>query len=487
MNILLLDDEQPVLDCLSLLLRRLGHQVTEAANGSDGWKLYQEGDYHLVLSDIMMPGMSGLDLLEAIAKDEYRLADVVLFTANTGVKTAVNAMRSGAYDYLIKPIAVDELVVMLEKVEEHQLLKRQNRVLTSHFEESIAVATRETRRELEAWKSAYEKASGNKGVIAASEAIKNLLDQARILHEDSSIPVLIEGETGTGKEVLARQIHFGEGAVMTPFIEINCAAIPSSMFENELFGYEGGTFTGALPGGHKGKIDLARGGTLFLDEIAEISPELQAKLLHLLENREYYRVGGLKKRRLEARIIAATNVNIHRNIAQGLFRRDLYYRLNTSHLVIPPLRERSEDILPLARYFLRRYVQDKGKYFRDFSREAVDKLLNYDWPGNVRELKNAIESAVLLNEGITMEAEHLKLASISSGQLERAESCSLPVLDPDLDYILPEAGFPLQRFNDVLIDRALAMHHGNISQTARYLHISRRSLDYRLQKKGVRG
>lgn len=484
MRILLLDDDRSVLNFLCLFLQRLGHDVHQAADGKDGWQKYQAGDYHLVLSDIMMPDLNGLDLLKLIVGQEgCQPADVVLFTANTGVKTAVEAMRAGAYDYLIKPVSVDELVVVLDRVEEHQRLIRQNIALTSHFEESIAIATRETRQELETWKSAYERIAGNYDFVVKSPQMKEIFCQAAIIRDDPEVIILIEGETGTGKDVLARYIHAGKTTAAFPFIDINCAAIPGSLFENELYGYEAGTFTGALPGGIKGKIDLARGGTLFLDEIAEIKPELQAKLLHLLQNREFYPLGGLKKHRLEARIIAATNVDIHNQIENGLFRRDLYYRLSAVHLVVPPLRQRPEDILPLAQHFLAAFSRDKGRHFTGFSQAAQEQLQDYDWPGNVRELKNIIECAVLLNDGYEIKAASLRLGTMARKVSSQSEPGRKPILlEPQLDFVLPPEGFPLQAFNDRLIESALAMNRGNISKTARYLQVSRRALDYRLQK-----
>lgn len=487
MNILLVDDENDSRAYMASFIREMGHQVTEAEDGRQAWELICAGDFQLVLSDIRMPGWTGLELLQQIRRHNPAFnCDVVLFTAFSQVQTAVEALRLGAYDYLLKPINIKELVASLERVEEHQNLKRQNQVLTDHFQETVASATRDTRRELEQWKQAYTSVQGISDFIVVSPRMKKLYAEAHMLHRDPSIHVLIEGETGTGKEILARYIHYSEEAITAPFVDINCAAIPAAMFESELFGYEPGTFTGALPKGQKGKLDLARGGSLFMDEITELPRELQAKLLRVFQEKEFYRIGGLKKHPFDARIICATNENIQEFLENGLFRRDFYYRLSTAQLRIPPLRERHEDILPLAQNYLARFTKEKGKNFSSISSAAESELLNYGWPGNVRELRNVMERAVLMYEGPLIKPEHLLLGiappvfnQLSAG----SEVCQAFVLGLDSEFQLPPEKFPLEPFIDDLITRALEFNNGNITNTARYLGISRRSLDYRLRKK----
>ncbi len=487
MRILLVDDEEDSRVYLSSFLNKLGHQVIEAEDGKRAWEAFLTEDFHLVLSDIRMPGWTGLELLEHIRQQvPLPESDVVLFTAHAQVQTAVEALRSGAYDYLLKPVNVKELVACLHRVEEHQDLKRQNRVLTHHFQESIEAVTEETKRELEQWKEAYAKIVCSGKLVVVSSLMQELYAQAQILHQDTTVPVLIEGETGTGKEILARYIHYGKKATTAPFIDINCAAIPASMFETELFGYEAGTFTGALPRGQKGKLDLAEGGSLFLDEITEMPPELQAKLLRVIQEKEFYRVGGLKKHKFNARLICASNLNIKDSLESGAFRRDLYYRLSTAHLQIPPLREHREDILPLVHSFLSRFALEKGKKFRAVSPEAESQLLRYDWPGNIRELRNVLERAILMYDGPNLKPEHLQLGIIKADankSMSPQISDSTFVLGSESEFDLHAEKFPLDAFIDRIVSQAMDLHKGNITRTANYLAISRRTLDYRLNKK----
>jgi two-component system response regulator AtoC len=484
-NILLVDDEDDSRTYMASFIRELGHQVTEAEDGYQAYQLICAGDFHLVLSDIKMPGWTGLKLLEQISQHNPVLkCDVILFTAFGQVQTAIEALRLGAYDYLLKPINIKELVASLERVEEHQNLKRQNQVLTDCFEETVAFATQDTRRELEQWKKACNRIQGKNDLVVVSPSMQKLYAEAHLLHQDTDIEILIEGETGTGKEVLARYIHYGEEAITSPFIDINCAAIPTAMFESELFGYEPGTFTGALPKGQKGKLDLAQGGSLFMDEITELTRELQAKLLRVFQEKEFYRMGGLKKYELDARIMCATNVDMADFLEKGSFRHDLYYRLSTAHLHIPPLRERHEEILPLAHNFMSHFVNEKGKSFNNISLAAEKQLLKYDWPGNVRELRNVLERAVLMHDDFILKPEHLLFSTVPSNQLFANEEPEF-VLGLDDKFKLPEDQFSLDSFIDDIITRALEEHDGNITQTARYLGISRRKLDYRLRKKKI--
>ncbi|MDD2619970.1 MAG: sigma-54 dependent transcriptional regulator [Syntrophomonadaceae bacterium] len=488
MRILLVDDEEDSRQYLASFLCKLGHHVIEASDGRQGWEAFASNDFHLVLSDIRMPGWTGLELLTHIRQQTpLPESDVVLFTAHAQVQTAVEALRIGAYDYLLKPVNVKELVACIERVSEHQDLIRQNRVLTHHFQESVDAVTEDTKRELEQWKKAYAKISGTDSVLLTSPLMQKIYSTAESLRQDPSIPILIEGETGTGKEILARYIHYGMKATTEPFIDINCAAIPPTMFETELFGYEAGTFTGALPKGQKGKLDLAMGGTLFLDEITEMPVELQAKLLRIIQDKDFYRVGGLKKCIFNGRLVAASNVNIKESLEKGTFRNDLYYRLSIAHIQIPPLREHREDILPLSYNFLSRFAQEKGKNFRSISLEAENQLQKYDWPGNIRELRNVLERATLMYDGSILKPAHLQLGIVQIDSATNNDhnhmSGSTFILNQESDFELPADHFPLDTFVDRLISQAMLMKKGNITKTAHYLGISRRSLDYRLHKK----
>ncbi|MHB1041778.1 MAG: sigma-54-dependent transcriptional regulator [Eubacteriales bacterium] len=481
MNILLVDDDHDSRSSVAEFLREEGHTVAESANGSEALSTFHSGEFHLVLTDIRMPKMSGIELLRRIRGAEGAQAvDVVLFTGNGDMHSAVEALRAGAYDYLLKPINVEELVAVIDRACERQALKRENFILTKKFEDAVQAATEETRQELSRLKKAYSRSIGLGNVGIFSEAMQNVFQQAKKLHDDRSIPVLIDGETGTGKEVIARYIHYGKGNVTTPFVDINCAAITPNLFESELFGYEAGSFTGGIPKGQKGKLDLAQGGTLFLDEVTEMPTDLQAKLLRVLQEKEFYRVGGLKKLKTDLRIICATNVEIEKKVEQGAFRRDFYYRLNVGRIYLPPLRERAEDIIPLARMFLDNFAQEKGKSFKEISKEAANFLSSYRWPGNVRELKNTMEWVVLMWDGPVLKTSHLGILKNEKTPDIAREIYGTGVIDPD-NFSLPWGGLSLNEYTNKVIIKALKMNNGNKTETAKYLGMSRRSLYCRLK------
>jgi len=305
-----------------------------------------------------------------------------------------------------------------------------------------------------------------------SKSLQAIIQQASILHQDRSIPVLIEGETGTGKELLAKYVHFGGGKVTTPFVAINCATLGHNTFESELFGYEAGTFTGGIPGGKKGKIDLAEGGTLFLDEITEMPVDLQAKLLRVLQEREFYRLGGLKTLKADVRVICTSNRDLEKYVAQGKFRQDLFYRLNVGRLYILPLRHRRKEILPLARMFLLSLAKEKGKSFKIINREACQLLQTYKWPGNVRQLRNVMEWAVLMYDDTELKPAHLGIIYEKGKNLQEMGSTENMVLD-EHNFSLPPGRFDFNSFGCNLVRKALEMHGGNKTKTAAYLGISR--------------
>lgn len=314
-----------------------------------------------------------------------------------------------------------------------------------------------------------------------SQSLKQLFRQAELLHQERSIPVLLEGETGTGKEILARYIHYGKNKSAEPFIALNCAAISPTMFESELFGYEAGAFTGSQPRGQKGKLDLAQGGTIFLDEITEIPVTLQAKLLRVIQEKEYYRVGGLKKIKVDTRFICATNTDLKKKVAEGAFRKDLYYRLNVARLYLSPLRTKPEVILPLALMFLLELARKKGKRFRTISKAAASILTAHDWPGNIRELRNLLEWVVLMYDDKELKPCHLNyLRENNMWQKPSAESLKPQMIDYR-DFDLPPGSLPLTEYFHSIIRKALEKHNGNKTATTRYLGISRRSLYCRLK------
>lgn len=319
------------------------------------------------------------------------------------------------------------------------------------------------------------------GIGIFSDAMKTVMQQTKLLHRDRKIPVLIEGETGTGKELVARYIHYGPQGVSLPFVDINCAAITPTIFESELFGYEGGSFTGSCSRGQKGKIELAQGGTLFLDEIGEIPIQIQAKLLRVIQEREYFRVGGINKNEADVRWICATNIDLEQSIQEGTFRKDLYYRIETFRLHVPPLRERQDDILPLAQMFLQIHSARKNKRFRKISSAAAKLLLQYPWPGNVRQLQNVIERVVLLSDDTEIQPDHLSYLFSNQNQDSPAQltSSNTGLLN------LPKDGLNLDELNQRILMDALRIHNGNKTKAASYLGLSRRAFTYRLKKLGM--
>jgi two-component system, NtrC family, response regulator AtoC len=304
-----------------------------------------------------------------------------------------------------------------------------------------------------------------------SEQMKQITELAEKFHKDRSIPVLIQGETGTGKEIIARMIHYDKGEITAPFISINCSAISPNLFESELFGYEGGAYTGSKQQGMPGKMELAHGGTLFLDEIGDLPPEMQPKLLRVLQEREMYRIGGIKKIKLDLRIICATNQELSKLVEQQKFRRDLYYRLNIGFISIPPLRERKEDILPLAEMFLKHYAELKKKRFRLIGESAKKALMVNEWKGNVRNLENSIERAVLLYDDIELKPEHL-----SEDYL-----CSDKVNQDSINIKLDQEQLPLNEVEKTVIKAVLNKFGGNKTKTADYLNITRTTLRNKLK------
>ena len=479
MNILLVEDDVDSRYAFAKFLRKLGHYVEEADNGLVALNIFNNGNFHMVLTDLKMPQMSGIDLLKNISTGyPDREVAAVLFTGHGELNSAIEALRAGAYDYLLKPINIKELAVLVDRIAEHLHLKKENKVLTERFDSEVKAATEETKKELIHIKQAYAAEVGIGGVGIFSEKMKNIFEQASKFHNDRSIPVLIQGETGTGKEVVARYIHYGDAMVSLPLVDINCAAIPPNIFESELFGYEAGAFTGGLQKGQKGKLDLANEGTLFLDEITELPLELQAKLLRVIQEKEYYRVGGLKKIKTDLRIICATNADMEMRVKQGQFRRDLYYRLNIGRLIIPPLRERQGEILPLAEMFLKRLAQKRNKKFVKITNEAAEALQSYNWPGNVRELMNAIEYVVFMHDEKAIKIEHLTNIPWLQNTHDVQDNCVSHVTLENCP--LPPDGLDLNRLNENLISRALALHKDNKTKTAEYLGITKRVLQYRL-------
>jgi DNA-binding NtrC family response regulator len=471
MDILIVDDEALSRLHTANFLRKMGHNVVEAGSGEEALNLIESQPFNMLLTDNRMPEMSGLDLLEQLSSmPEAKHMDKVLFTAFADMDSSIAAIRSGAFDYLLKPLDVEELVRTTERVARHQ------REINANSGEDLSPANKGSQNR---YAPVYPPSFSGNTVGIYSKSMKDIIVLALKLHHNRSIPVLIEGETGTGKELIARYIHYGDKAQDLPFVALNCAALSVHIFESELFGYEPGTFSGGLPRGKQGKLDMAQGGTLFLDEISELPLEQQAKLLRVIQEKEFYRLGGLSLVKTDVRIICASNQNLKDLVANGSFRQDLFFRLNTGHVFVPPLRRRREAILPLARLFMAEISESAGRRFREIAPEAAHILKNYHWPGNIRELHNVMEWTVLMYDDIQIRPSHLIRLGLNHPQDRCENSLEKPMLSDN--FFLPIDAMPLHRLSDEIILRALKLHNGNKTATARYLGIARSTLYYRLQ------
>src|SRR3954471_668472 len=441
-RILIVDDEANARAALSEILREEGYTTETAADGFKALGKLEEFAPDVVLTDLKMPGLDGIGLMEK-AQATSSEATFVVMTAFGSIQNAVEAVKKGAYNYLTKPLDFQVLAVVVERAVERSRLVQENGKLRDRLRERNAFGH----------------------VIATHPSMVKLV---RLVEQvaPSRASVLIQGETGTGKELIAEMIHRASPRAKAPLVRLNCAALSESLLESELFGHEKGSFTGAVTR-REGRFEQANGGTVFLDEVSEIPLATQVKLLRFLQERTFERVGGNETLRVDVRILAATNRDLKERIAEGLFREDLYYRLNVVTLEIPPLRERVSDIPELALFFLRRYAQENGKRIDGFSDDALKALASYAWPGNVRELENAIERAVVLCDGARVEARHLP-GSIHS----EAPADGLPPIPGTTIY-------DLERF---AILRTLEACKGSTSKAATILGISPRKIQYKLHE-----
>jgi len=452
-KILVIDDEPILRDSLEVALKTSGYDVITARTGEEGLERFQKEDPDIVLLDHWLPGINGDEVLRRI-KEEDPETPVIVMTAQGSIEMAVSSMKMGAFDFLVKPFELDQVEDLIKRGLDRVRLKKEVEWLRAQYQEKFR--------------------SG--GIIGVSQEMKEVLGLAEKVAQGSETTVLIEGETGTGKELLAEYIHFLSPRSSFPFIPINCGAIPKDLFESELFGYEKGAFTGALEKGKIGKVEAAEKGSLFLDEVGELSPSAQVKVLRVLEEKEYFKVGGVEKKKADVRIIAATNKDLESEIKKGNFRDDLYFRLNVIKLHIPPLRERKEDILPLFRFFINRFNEQFKKGFVQISKEAEEKILVYPWTGNIREVRNAVERIVLLEKGDTILGKHFSF--LSQGEGQREESFQFKPF-------IPSQGIILEEVEREYILEALRMKKGNKIQAAKMLGISRSALLYRIGKYGI--
>jgi DNA-binding NtrC family response regulator len=444
-SILIVEDEPKMRRLLEMNLADHGFTTHAAGDAEAGLKILNTEKIDLVVTDFKLPGMNGLEFLQAIKRSNAAIP-VVIMTAYGSVESAVEAMKHGASDYVLKPFSLAEMVLVIRKELDSHNLREENRSLR------------------EALGHRYEYSS----VIAKSEKMQNVLALVERVAPTNST-VLLGGESGVGKDLIARAIHEHSSRSSGPFLKINSTAIPENLLESELFGYEKGAFSGAVSA-KPGKFELADKGTLFLDEIGDVPPAIQVKLLRVIQEREFERLGGTKTLKVDVRLIAATNRDLRAALEEGTFRQDLYYRLNVVAIDIPPLREHKEDIPSLVNFFLERFAQSSGKKITGISPEALKLLMQFHWPGNVRELENVLERAVTFAAGpaLTPADIHLDTAAPST--------TAAPVL--------PE-GVTLEQWEQQIIREALRRANGNKSQAARALGLSRNALRYRLSQMGL--
>ncbi len=445
-SILLVDDEEKILKALGRALREAGHEVIETTSPREAQRLLGARSFDLFIVDNVMPQLSGLDLIrEYVATvPESERAQVLMMTAHATVESALEAMKLGALDYFQKPFEIDELLVVVRRALDHQRLRTEYRYLRSERDEQF----------------------DHYGIIGRSRPIQDIIDRAERV-ADTKSTVLITGETGTGKELVARAIHDRSAQRDMPLIKVNCAAIPEALLESELFGHVRGAFTGATAN-KKGKFALADGGTIFLDEIGTMSAALQAKLLRVLQEREFEPLGSERSAQVDLRVIAATNRDLRQMVADGRFQEDLFYRLNVIPIALPALRERREDIPLLVEHFVHKHAQRTGRRIERLEDAVTAALQQYDWPGNVRELENTIERAVVLSTGPVITARDISVLGTTAPQ-----SSGLPSLRlrSNIEWVEKET-----------IRRALESARGIKKDAAELMGISQRALSYYLSK-----
>jgi two-component system response regulator PilR (NtrC family) len=450
-RILVVDDEQSMREFLEIFFRREGFDVVTTGEVDSALVAIEADDFDVVISDVRMPGRSGLDLLQVV-KEISPETVVIMITAFATTETAIAAMKQGAYDYVTKPFKVDELRLVVEKALEKKLLTLENRRLRTELRTQL-------------------KSRSLVGTSSAMQKVYDLIAQVA----GTKTNVLIGGDSGTGKELVARAIHDQSERRGQPFVAVNCGAIPENLLESELFGHVKGAFTGAVQN-KAGLFEMADGGTLFLDEVGELPPALQVKLLRVIQDKTLRRVGGTGDHRVDVRIVAATNRKLEEEISSGRFRDDLYYRLNVIQISLPPLRERMEDVPLLMQHFIEKYSSEEGKEVQSISDAAMDRILAYDFPGNVRELENMIERSVALCRDGVVGPENLPPAILA------------PKKEETLNRLPPEGGSLEEMVNDFersLLGEALERSGGVKKKAAALLGISFRSFRYRFEKLGL--
>lgn len=455
-SLFVVDDEDTAREGITLALKK-HYTVSGYRTAEEALAAIPEERPDLILLDIGLPGMNGIQALEIIKKDFPELL-VIMITAYEDVQTVVAAMKLGAYDYIVKPLDMNSLIITVRNALETIALKKEIQLLQEKYlAKNLPV------------------------IVGDSKPIKEILEIVSMVSQSIDTPVLILGETGSGKELIAQTIHYQSPQFKGPLVTVNCAAIPKELIESELFGYEKGAFSGADAAGKAGLVEEAANGTLFLDEVGDLSAEAQAKLLRFLESGEYFRVGGTRKHNVKTRIVSATNKDLFKLAQEDKFRLDLYYRLAVVKLFVPSLNQRREDILPLARFFLDKFTKKFGKSFTGFTAEAVEAIQNFNWTGNIRELRNLIERAVLLSSGTLLDLNQLGIECTQA----TAPDATLPHKNDDMPK-LTEDGIDLpniiQNIEKTYFEQAIALASGNVSKASKLLNLSRDKFRYRIQK-----
>jgi DNA-binding NtrC family response regulator len=467
-TVLVVDDERTLARAVKAFLTEAGYETEIAGDAEQAVQLLESLRPDVVFADVRLPGMSGIDLLRKIREFDPAIS-VIIMTAHGTIEGAVEAVKLGAFDYMKKPVDLEELKLLADRARENALLKQ----------------------ELSYYRRRAASDESFAGILGSSPAMRAVLDQVRqIAALEETPPVLITGETGTGKGLVARSLHSSGSRSAKPFIDVNCTALPANLMEAELFGYERGAFTDAKES-KLGLFEAAEGGFLFLDEVGDLEPTLQGKLLRAIEERTVRRVGGIRDRKIDVRIVAATNRDLESEVRQNRFRSDLYFRLAVILLHLPPLRERGDDVLQLADHFLRRFSTKYGKGVRRIDAGAREALRSYPWPGNVRELSHVIERAVLWSRDANLNVDHLSIASPTAmGSDPKGQAPAEPTLPRITDGTTPagtQDGMDLTQLERTTIERAMREAGGNQTRAAQRLGISRDTLRYRLKKFGMQG
>jgi two-component system, NtrC family, nitrogen regulation response regulator NtrX len=453
-SILVVDDEESILASLSSILQDEGYEVAVAKNGLEALRVYSMDPPDLMLLDIWMPEMDGMETLRRV-RDLAPTAQVMMMSGHGSIETAVKAIKLGAYDYIEKPLSLENVTLRVKHALDQHRLEQENRTLRTTVQRKFELV----------------------GQSPTMQQLRQLIETAG----PTNSRVLIGGENGTGKELVARAIHLQSARAGRPFVAVNCAAIPETLIESELFGHEKGSFTGASSM-KRGQFEQADGGTLFLDEIADMSLNTQAKVLRALQEQQFTRVGGTKLLKVDVRVLAASNKDLIKEIEKGTFREDLFYRLNVVPIIVPPLRERREDVPLLIRHFMKVHAEEQGLRMKEISPEAMVVFQQYDWPGNIRELRNLIERLMIMVPGPVIEAAQagLSLQARPSGPVSQAASPT-PIVNPLFTQSYDSLRDARNAFEKDYIARKLREHHWNISRTAEDLKIERSHLHRKIK------